>query len=90
MLSMNGRSTGTLNAEQQRAEQAAQHRGEKAAPNARPASPRRAIGWPSRTVAADPTVPGTPNNTAGIVSEVTVTAASPIRSANAVKWSMRK
>ena len=57
---------------------------ENAAPKARPASPFRAIGYPSRIVAADPTVPGTPNNTAGMVSEVTTTACNPIRKASAV------
>ena len=44
-----------------------------AAPKARPAWPCFAKGWPSRMVAADPVVPGTPNKTAGIVSEVVVT-----------------
>ena len=54
------------------------------APKARPASPRRAIWWPSMTVAAAPTVPGTPNSTAGIKSDVVVTAATPSSSANEV------
>src|SRR5579883_3218055 len=58
------------------------------APKARPASPRFAIGWPSSTVAADPTAPGTPNRIAGIVSEVAVTAHMPIRKARAVWASM--
>ena len=40
----------------------------KAAPKARPASPRLAIGYPSITVAAQPTVPGTPKRIAGITS----------------------
>ena len=41
-------------------------------------------------VAAEPTVPGTPNMTAGIVSEVTVTACNPIKNANAVYAFMSK
>ena len=54
-----------------------------AAPNARPAWPCLARGWPSRIVAAEPVVPGTPNSTAGTVSEVVVTAPMPMRNANA-------
>ena len=57
---------------------------ENAAPKARPASPLRAIGYPSIMVAAEPTVPGTPSNTVVIVSDVTTTEDSPIRKASAV------
>lgn len=60
----------------------------KAAPSARPACPLRAMGKPSITVAAEATVPGTPNSTAGMESEVAVTADSPIRKAIAVTGSI--
>ena len=55
----------------------------KAAPNALPACPRRASGWPSRMVAAEPDVPGTPNKTAGMVSDVVVTEPMPSNKAKA-------
>ena len=54
-----------------------------AAPRARPASPFLAIGWPSTMVAALMPSPGTPNSTAGMVSEVVVTAPKPSRKAKA-------
>ena len=51
------------------------------APKARPASPLRAIWWPSITVAAAPTWPGTPNSTALMKSVDVMTAAMPSSSA---------
>ena len=56
----------------------------KPAPKARPASPLRAMAWPSITVAAAPTWPGTPNKTAVMKSDEVITAAMPSNSANAV------
>ncbi len=60
----------------------------KPAPKARPASPLRAMAWPSITVAAAPTCPGTPNSTALMKSDDVTTAAMPSSSAIAVCWSM--
>ena len=51
------------------------------APKARPASPLRAMAWPSITVAAAPTWPGTPNSTALMKSVEVMTAAMPSSSA---------
>ena len=56
----------------------------KPAPKARPASPLRAMAWPSITVAAAPTWPGTPNRTAVMKSDDVITAAMPSNSAKAV------
>ena len=56
----------------------------KPAPKARPASPFLAMAWPSITVAAAPTWPGTPNSTAVMKSDEVITAAMPSRSAKAV------
>ena len=49
----------------------------KAAPMAFPASPRLAIGWPSRIVAVLPAVPGAPIRILGIGPEVKVIDAMP-------------
>ena len=62
----------------------------KAAPKARPASPRLAMAWPSMMVAWEPTVPGTANSTEGMVSEVVVTASMPMMKAKAETASMSK
>ena len=56
----------------------------KPAPKARPASPFFAMAWPSITVAAAPTWPGTPNSTAVMKSDEVITAAMPSSSAKAV------
>ncbi len=48
-----------------------------AALRALPASPFFAMLWPSKTVACEAEVPGTPKSTAGIVSLVDVTAPRP-------------
>jgi hypothetical protein len=56
----------------------------KPAPKARPASPLRAMAWPSITVAAAPTWPGTPNNTALMKSVDVMTAAMP--KSRAIAW----
>ena len=60
----------------------------KPAPKARPASPFLAMAWPSITVAAAPTCPGTPNSTAEMKSDEVITAAMPSSSAIAVCASM--
>ncbi len=60
----------------------------KPAPKARPASPFFAMAWPSMTVAAAPTWPGTPNSTAVMKSEEVITAAMPSSRAIAVWGSM--
>ncbi len=53
------------------------------ADSARAASPRLAIGKPSRIVACDPALPGMPIRIEGKVSETVVTASSPIIIASA-------
>ena len=53
------------------------------APNALPASPFRAMAWPSTIVDAVVGSPGTPNNTEVISPVVAVTAVIPKRKANA-------
>ena len=53
------------------------------APSARPPSPRRVIGYPSSTVAADVASPGMPNRTEVMSPVVAVTACMPSRNANA-------
>ena len=54
-----------------------------AADSAREASPRLAIGKPSKTVAAEPAPPGTPKRMAGMGSPVAVVAPRPSRRAMA-------
>ena len=55
----------------------------RAAPSARPASPRLAIGWPSTTVAAESPSPGTPNRMDVMSPVVAATECMPRRKANA-------
>ena len=87
-LRMNGRRIGMLKARKSAPQSPPSSDAEKAAPNARAARPCFAIGWPSSIVDADPTVPGTPNKTAGMVSDVATTACSPTKNASAVNGSI--
>jgi len=82
--SMIGRSTGMLTASTMAPTMPPASDAAKPAPKARPASPFFAISWPSITVAAAPTWPGTPNRTAVMKSDEVITAAMPRSSANAV------
>ncbi len=88
MASMIGRSTGMLIAKTMAPTMPPASDDAKPAPKARPASPLRAMAWPSITVAAAPTWPGTPNSTAVMKSDDVITAAMPRRSAKAVYSSM--
>ena len=86
--SSTGRSTGMLSASTTAPTRPPASEDAKPAPKARPASPLRAMAWPSITVAAAPTWPGTPNSTALMKSDEVITAAMPSSSAIAVCWSM--
>jgi len=82
--SINGRRIGMLTARTIAPTMPPASEAAKPAPKARPASPFFAISWPSITVAAAPTWPGTPNNTAVMKSDEVITAAMPSNSAKAV------
>ena len=82
--SISGRSTGMLIASTTAPTMPPASDEAKPAPKARPASPFFAMAWPSITVAAAPTWPGTPNSTAVMKSDEVITAAMPSRSAKAV------
>ena len=72
-----GRSTGMLTASTTAPTRPPASEAAKPAPKARPASPFLAMAWPSITVAAAPTWPGTPNSTAVMKSDEVITAAMP-------------
>jgi hypothetical protein len=82
--SMIGRSTGMLMPSTMAPTMPPASEAANPAPKARPASPLRAMAWPSITVAAAPTWPGTPNSTAVMKSDDVITAAMPSSSAKAV------
>ena len=84
MASMTGRKIGMLTASTMAPTMPPASDDAKPAPKARPASPFFAMAWPSITVAAAPTWPGTPNRTAVMKSDEVITAAMPSRSAKAV------